>query len=58
MEVDVTQKLCEEVTRKDTEDNKMKQKVEYQLRPIYYEQCQRSRHICNKEGQKKQPTKV
>lgn len=34
----------------------MKQTMEYEWRLTYCEKCQRIGHICNKEGQKKQPS--
>ncbi|XP_058774117.1 uncharacterized protein LOC131648371 [Vicia villosa] len=39
VEVDVTQKLCEEVTIKDHEGRIRQQKIEYEWRPQYCERC-------------------
>ncbi|XP_058776932.1 uncharacterized protein LOC131651274 [Vicia villosa] len=49
IEVDVTQKLCEEIVIKDYGGNKRKQAVEYEWRPKYCEKCQKVRHVCNTE---------
>ncbi|XP_058726099.1 uncharacterized protein LOC131597415 [Vicia villosa] len=55
VEVDVTQKLCEEITIKDHEGRIRKQKVEYEWRPQYCERCQKIGHVCSNE--KKPPIK-
>ncbi|XP_058763744.1 uncharacterized protein LOC131637172 [Vicia villosa] len=49
VEVDVTQKLCEEVTIKDHEGKIRQQKVEYEWRPKFCERCQRVGHVCSTE---------
>ncbi|XP_058752429.1 uncharacterized protein LOC131625599 [Vicia villosa] len=49
MEVDITQKLCEEISIRDHTGQKKKQKVEYEWRPQFFERCQKVGHVCNKE---------
>lgn len=55
VEVDVTQKLCKEIVINDYEGNKRQQRVEYEWRPKFCEQCQKMGHVCNA---KKPPLKV
>ncbi|XP_058733321.1 uncharacterized protein LOC131604923 [Vicia villosa] len=56
VEVDVTQKLCEEISIKDHEGNMRQQKVEFEWRPQYCERCQKIGHVCSNE--KKIPVKT
>ncbi|XP_058775015.1 uncharacterized protein LOC131649265 [Vicia villosa] len=56
VEVDVTQKLCEEITIRDHEGKIRKQQVEYEWRPQYCERCQKIGHVCSNE--KKPTTKI
>ncbi|XP_058776119.1 uncharacterized protein LOC131650425 [Vicia villosa] len=56
VEVDVTQKLCEEIPIRDHEGRVRKQKVEYEWRPQYCERCQKIGHVCSTD--KKPPIKV
>lgn len=49
VEVDVTQKLCEEETVKDHEGNVRKKRVEYEWKPQYCERCQKVGHVCSNE---------
>ncbi|XP_058762100.1 uncharacterized protein LOC131635497 [Vicia villosa] len=56
VEVDVTQKLCEEISIRDHEGRVRKQKVEYEWRPQYCERCQKIGHVCSTD--KKPPIKV
>ena len=49
VEVDVTQKLCEEITIRDNHGNRRQQKVEYEWRPQFCEKCQKLGHVCTKE---------
>ncbi|XP_058752249.1 uncharacterized protein LOC131625409 [Vicia villosa] len=54
VEVDITQKLLEEIVIKDKEGNVVIQKVEYEWRPNLCEKCQAVGHNCEFKIKKKQ----
>jgi hypothetical protein len=53
IEMDVTQELPQSITIRDNEGNKMKQLVEYEWKPLFFGQCQKLGHICDKIPPKK-----
>lgn len=52
VEVDITQKLIEEINLKDKEGKLMIQKVEYEWKPIFCEKCQIVGHNCEAKVKK------
>ena len=62
IEVDITQKLVEEISIKDKEGNTVIQGIEYEWRPKFYDKCQAVGHNCevrirkNEWRPKNQPT--
>ncbi|CAJ2641905.1 unnamed protein product [Trifolium pratense] len=53
VEMDITQKLPQDITIKDSEGNKLKQVVEYEWKPLFCDKCQKMGHICEKDPPKK-----
>ncbi|KAH1256677.1 putative ribonuclease H protein [Glycine max] len=49
VEVDITQKLVEEITISDRTGGKIKQIVEYEWKPEFCEKCQKAGHQCGKK---------
>ncbi|XP_058784590.1 uncharacterized protein LOC131659416 [Vicia villosa] len=59
VEIDITQKLLDEITITDNEGRKRKQAIEYEWRPKFCERCQKIGHQCDTNIQQKvwQPKK-
>ncbi|XP_058726331.1 uncharacterized protein LOC131597664 [Vicia villosa] len=53
VEVDITQKLLDEITITDNEGKKRKQTVEYEWRPKFCERCQKISHQCDPNRRQK-----
>lgn len=53
VEVDITQKLIEEITIKDLDGKKIHQQIEYEWRPKFCEKCQKVGHQCGEEVKRK-----
>ncbi|XP_058784375.1 uncharacterized protein LOC131659164 [Vicia villosa] len=54
VEVDITKALTHEISIKDCEGRKLAQKVEYEWRPLYCDQCQKIGHNCKTKRKEKE----
>ncbi|XP_058776555.1 uncharacterized protein LOC131650866 [Vicia villosa] len=54
VEVDITKALTHEISIKDCEGIKLAQKVEYEWRPLYCDQCQKIGHNCKTKRKEKE----
>ncbi|XP_058741419.1 uncharacterized protein LOC131613795 [Vicia villosa] len=54
VEVDITKALTHEISIKECEGRKLAQKVEYEWRPLYCDQCQKIGHNCKTKRKEKE----